>query len=417
MTAPATAAATLILAGSATGARGGFSPQSFLLGLPLVRRTALAARRAGFDRVYVLDAEAGAARPVLEGTGAVAFPRDAGESALPPGRIVLLPDRVAASPRWLRSLREAPVEPGCLHRVGVGAIVQASAPQALARVLAHSSSLTSVLSEWASLLPPGPAVESVDPPFEVATEADVAGAETLLLNGLVKTEDGFLTKHISRKISLAVTRRLAGTRVRPNAMTLVCLALGLAAAWSFASPAPVRQLAGGLLFLLHSILDGCDGELARLKFQESRLGAVLDFWGDNLVHVAVFSAFAVAWSTASGKSWPFALGALAVAGTIVSSGFLYRAMGIPGGAGRPGASDSPGSRSRMTRVLNAVSGRDFIYLVMVLALFGKAYWFLASAALGTPVFFAAIFLAALGSRKRAPGPGSPQSSPESARSS
>ena len=414
MTAPATAAATLILAGSATGARGRFSPQSPLLGLPLVRRTALAARRAGFDRVYVLEAEAGGARPVLEGTGAVAFPRDAGESALPPGRIVLLPDRVVASTRWLRSLCDAPAEPERLHRVGVGAIVQASEPRPLGRVLEHSSSLASVLSEWASLLPPGPAVEGIDPPLEVATEADVAGAETLLLKGLVKTEDGFLTKHISRKISLAVTRRLARTRVRPNAMTLVCLALGLSAAWSFASPAPARQLAGGLLFLLHSILDGCDGELARLKFQESRLGAVLDFWGDNLVHVAVFSAFAVAWSTASGQSWPFALGALAVAGTIVSSGFLYRAMRTPG---RPGSSDSPGSRSRMTRVLNAVSGRDFIYLVMVLALFGKAYWFLASAALGTPAFFAAIFLAALGSRKRAPGPGSPQSSPESARSS
>src|SRR2546426_3192414 len=38
--------------------------------------------------------------------------------------------------------------------------------------------------------------------------------------------------------------------------------------------------------LAHSILDGCDGELARLKFQHSRWGAVLDFWCDNVVHVA-----------------------------------------------------------------------------------------------------------------------------------
>ena len=28
-------------------------------------------------------------------------------------------------------------------------------------------------------------------------------------------------------------------------------------------------------------LDGCDGELARLKFKESRWGGLLDFWGDN----------------------------------------------------------------------------------------------------------------------------------------
>ena len=69
-----------------------------------------------------------------------------------------------------------------------------------------------------------------------------------------------------------MTRRLATTGITPNAMTLVTAALGLTAAWLFASPALARQIAGGVLFLLHSILDGCDGELARLKFQESRLG-------------------------------------------------------------------------------------------------------------------------------------------------
>ena len=37
-------------------------------------------------------------------------------------------------------------------------------------------------------------------------------------------------------------------------------------------------------------------ELARLKFLESRTGAILDFWGDNVVHVAVFSCMAIGWS-------------------------------------------------------------------------------------------------------------------------
>ena len=52
--------ATLVLApedavpGSPTG-------ETFLLGLPLVRRAALAATRAGFDRVYVLVGEPGGA--------------------------------------------------------------------------------------------------------------------------------------------------------------------------------------------------------------------------------------------------------------------------------------------------------------------------------------------------------------------
>src|SRR5262245_42023516 len=79
-----TPAATLVLAGSGTAAPDSPSAETVLLGLPLVRRTALAASRAGFDRVYVLDGAGGAVSRVLDGTGALAFPRDAAESALPP---------------------------------------------------------------------------------------------------------------------------------------------------------------------------------------------------------------------------------------------------------------------------------------------------------------------------------------------
>jgi phosphatidylglycerophosphate synthase len=420
MTPPENVAGTLVLAGSGTALPGSPSAETVVLGLPLVRRTALAAFRAGFDRVYVLAGEGAAAGTALEATGARMFPRDAAELALPPGRIVLLPDRVVASPQWLRSLREAPAEPGSLHRLGAGAIVQTPDPAPLARALARQSSLSGVMSDWSAALPAGAPIGGVAVPLEVTTDSELAAAETLLLKGLVKKQDGILTRFISRKISLAVTRRLAPTRVTPNMMTLVCLALGLAAAWSFASPALPRQIAGGLLFLLHSILDGCDGELSRLKFQESRLGGLLDFWGDNLVHVAVFSAFALAWSTASGQSWPLVLGALAVSGTVLSSGFIYNyAMRPRAGGGSLLTTASHSRQSRMARVLDAVSGRDFIYIVMVLALFGKAYWFLASAAVGTPGFFVAALVAALGSRRREAGTTTPSasgpSSPDPAR--
>jgi phosphatidylglycerophosphate synthase len=415
-----TQAATLILAGSGAAAPGFPSAETVLLGLPLVRRTALAAVRAGFDRVYVLSGETGPATSVLEGTGARIFPPDDAGSVLPPGRIVLLSNRVVASPQWLRSLREAPVEPGCLHRLGDGAIVQTPEPAPLARALSRQSRLSSVVSEWAALLPSGTPVAGVVMPLEATTDSELAAAEALLLRGLVKKEDGILTKLVSRKVSLAVTRRLARTRITPNVMTSVSVALGLAAAWSFASPALPRQIAGGLLFLLHSILDGCDGELARLKFQESRLGGILDFWGDNVVHVGVFSAFAIAWSSAVGQSWPLVLGALAVSGTVLCAGFIYTyAMRRQTGGGPLLTTVSPSRRSRLARVLDALARRDFIYLVMVLALFGKAYWFLAAVAVGSPGFFVALLVMALGSRGHRDAARtlshSGQSSPESAR--
>src|SRR6185436_16100292 len=202
--------ATLVLApedavpGSPTG-------QTFLLGLPLVRRAALAAARAGFDCVYVLGGESGGAfSRILDGTGARLVSRDAVD--LPPGRIVLLPDRIAASPAWLRSVREVPVEPERVHRLGSGAVVEIRDPAPLARALAGASRLSAVLAAWGSALPASAAtvaVAAVAPPLEVRTAAELADAEDRLLQGLVKKEDGILTRLISRKISLAATRRLA----------------------------------------------------------------------------------------------------------------------------------------------------------------------------------------------------------------
>ena len=45
-------------------------------------------------------------------------------------------------------------------------------------------------------------------------------------------------------------------------------------------------------------------------------------------------------------------------------------------------------------VLDSLSRRDFIYLVLALSLFGKAAWFLTLAAIGAPLFFAMLLFVA-----------------------
>jgi len=378
--------ATLVLAPSSTDSGGGISEATVVLGLPLSRRAALAASRAGFDRVCrVGEADADAAGSVRA------------------GRIVLLSDRAVLTTKILRELREVRIAPDRLHRLGDGAIVDSSDPAPLMRAAAGGRDLESVVSAWRGLLGPGDA-EVMRPPFEPSSTKQIPAAETILLRDLVKPADGPMTRLVSRKISLAVTRRVAATRLRPNAMTVLCVALGFAAAWSFLSPEPARQAIGGLLFLLHSILDGCDGELARLKFQESRLGGVLDFWGDNLVHVAVFSAFGIAWADAIDQDWPLALGGLAVGGTLLSAGFLYvYAMRPRSDSGPLLTTVSPSRRSRLSKALDGTSNRDFIYLVALLGLFGKAYWFVGAAAVGTPMFFLGLLIMAHNGRE----PGGP----------
>ena len=323
----------------------GVAPETALLGLPIVRRTALAARRAGFEEVAVLDAPL-QVRAALVGTGAE-LPEQA-----PPDAVRLDWNRVVT----VRDLEA----------------VRAGAPPSSAGVAAASA-------------------------------ADLPRAEQYLLGSLVKDTEGFMSRNFERKISLAISRRLAGTHVTPNAMTLVSIGIGIFGASFFLETSAARQTAGALLFLLHSILDGCDGELARLKFQESRYGGLLDFWGDNVVHVAVFSALAVGWSRSSGAAWPLVLGALAVAGTLASASLVYfRTMAAATAAAREGplyTTVATREATRLSRVADALSRRDFIYLVLILSAFGKAAWFLVLTAVGAPIYFLVLTAIALAERR------------------
>src|SRR2546425_1735872 len=221
-----------------------------------------------------------------------------------------------------------------------------------------------------------PLPADVEGRFLIVSAGDLARAERWLLRSLIKQREGFMSRHFERRLSLALTRRMAGTAITPNMMTVISAAVGLLGAMFFLSSAPVWQLTGALLFLAHSILDGCDGELARLRFQHSRWGAMLDFWGDNVVHVAVFLCIAVGWSWSPGAAWPLALGAIASVATLGSAALFF---------GRT-IEDRVEAGGVVARAVDALGSRDFIYVVVLLSAFGKAKWFLLAAAVGAPVY-------------------------------
>jgi hypothetical protein len=78
----------------------------------------------------------------------------------------------------------------------------------------------------------------------------------------------------------------------------------------------------------------------------------------------------------------------------------WRLMRVKDDGGPLFTSVSTAPDNRLARLLDAASRRDFIYLVLVLALFGKSNWFLLLAALGAPIFF--ILLVFLAVRERRP---------------
>jgi phosphatidylglycerophosphate synthase len=338
-------------------------------GLPLLRRLVLTGAAAGYARVLVDDG-AGVDAATLAGTAALPLAA-AAASAPPRCRVVIVPANVIPQRRWLRAVLELPIEPERLYVDATqAAVVETGRVGAVLAVAGQAPARLRALFDETALPP------DADGVLALSSAADAPRAERWLLRSLIKQNEGFMSRHFERRVSLAVTRRLVDTRVTPNMMTLVSVAIGLLGAPCFLSAAPAWQLTGALLFLAHSILDGCDGELARLKFLESRWGAVLDFWGDNVVHVAVFSAIAVGWSARSGSAWPLALGAVAVAATLGSAALMFERT----------AADRVLAGARAARLVGALSNRDFIYVVIALSAFGQVHWFLVAVAIGTPAF-------------------------------
>ena len=332
-------------------------------GLPLGRRVALAAQRAGFGDV--IDA--------------------GGATDLAPRRIVALGGHVVPRPGWLRELLALTLAPETLYvDDDAVAVIDTEDPERVLQVAARARDAGELAAGLGADL--SVVLRPLEPEgrFPLRGAADVPAAEAWLLRGLIKPSEGFMSRHVERRISLAVTHRLVDTRITPNVMTVISVIIGLLGASFLLSHGSGWQTLGALLFLTHSILDGCDGELARLKFLESRAGAVLDFWGDNLVHVAVFGCMAVGWAVAVGAAWPLLLGAVTIASALATAALASgRFIG-----GQVETASSPAAR-----LAEALSHRDFIYLVVALAVFGKAHWFLVMAAIGTPSFLLLLLFA------------------------
>jgi phosphatidylglycerophosphate synthase len=216
-------------------------------------------------------------------------------------------------------------------------------------------------------------------PLTVPLEASVAAAEAQLLRSLGREGDSLLVRVFDRRISQALTKRLVRTRVRPNQLTVFSALLGLSGACLLAQPSRLMQVLGSLLFFTSTIIDGCDGEIARLTFQESDFGAKLDLIMDNVVHICLFSGIALGLYWEEHNTLYLWLGGLTLGGTLSSMAMYLPHLWHP-----------PAHRSTLMRLHESLASRDFAYALPLLALFGKLAWFLWTAALGTYVFAATL---------------------------
>ena len=145
-------------------------------------------------------------------------------------------------------------------------------------------------------------------------------AEQALLKRLRdKPNDGPVARYLNRAISVRISRYLVQGDMTPNQISLFSFLCSVLAAGLFALGGYVALLLGGVLAQFASIIDGCDGEVARLKYQSSDFGgwfdAVLDRYAD------AFLLFGLTWHllAVDGNGWILFVGFMAIIGSFMLS--------------------------------------------------------------------------------------------------
>jgi phosphatidylglycerophosphate synthase len=155
--------------------------------------------------------------------------------------------------------------------------------------------------------------------FRVLSKAALKKARRSLLATARKPTDSFISRTFNRPISLFLTRPLIWLGIKPNPLSVVCLAIGMASCWFIAQGGYVQSVLGAFLFEFASIFDGCDGEVARLTYRTSKFGGFVDMVGDAVIFVLFFVCLPVGLYRSSHRPVWLVLGVLA----LLSMGTFY----------------------------------------------------------------------------------------------
>ena len=174
--------------------------------------------------------------------------------------------------------------------------------------------------------------------------------------------NGWVSRHLNRRVSEPMAHLLARTPATPNQVSVgaFLVAVGSMAAYI----AGVGYL-GGILAQISSIVDGADGDLARLKGMTSAFGGFFDAVLDRYADAAVLFGLTY-WAADGNGLGVWFVGFAALAGTFAITYTRARIETVPG---RPFDTGLASAASRDVRLMivmiGSIAGLGFTTLLAI----------------------------------------------------
>jgi phosphatidylglycerophosphate synthase len=318
--------------------RVGVSPHVRLAGLPLSERILRAAFRAGYSRVVVWTGpsmtreDRAFARTAAQFGTRVTLARepqqwtaalqtlDASATATAVGAGILV------SPALLADASTHAAGKGAPREIAAGEQFPSSGVLRVAVADAARPAVLAALLRAASARGQRPSGEDVSRgrarlAIRMRESADVPLAEATLRRSSYKDTDAQVAR-FNRRMSLPISVGLMRTPLTANQLSVILVALGFYSAWLFSIGHHLTGVLAAFLSLAASILDGCDGEIARLKYQESALGCWIETVGDYSYYIAIFVGLTIGSVRATGLEFFYWVGIAALGGTLVTFALL-----------------------------------------------------------------------------------------------
>ena len=160
--------------------------------------------------------------------------------------------------------------------------------------------------------------------IDIDTNQDLYNAKNYLLNNSSsKINDGSISKFINRPISKWITSKITDYPLTPNQISIVVFFVSMLSGLIISMEGYFFLLLGALLAQLSSILDGCDGEIARLKLLKSKFGGWFDQVLDRYSDLFIFTGLTFHTYFIHETLTVFFIGFIAVGGKIISSYTAY----------------------------------------------------------------------------------------------